>query len=188
MAADPVKRDARKAGDDARVEVSLLAAFDRNRAIGRDNALPWHLPADLKRFRQLTLGKPILMGRRTAESLGRALPGRRNLVLTRRGRVPFAGMQAVASVDAALRAAEEDGEGELCVIGGAQVYALALPLATVLHLTLVDTAVEGADAFFPAFDLDAWREISRERHAADDRHAFAFEFVDYRRQAKARQP
>src|SRR5690606_10425007 len=170
------------------LQVSLVAALDRNHAIGRGNTMPWHLPDDFRHFKALTMGRPLLMGRKTAESLGRALPGRRNLVLTRRGRVPFAGMQAVASVDAALRAAEEDGEGELCVIGGAQVYALALPLATVLHLTLVDTAVEGADAFFPAFDLDAWREVSRERHAADDRHAFAFEFVDYRRQAKARQP
>ncbi|MFC3715000.1 dihydrofolate reductase [Luteimonas soli] len=168
--------------------MALVAAVDRNLAIGRGNAMPWHLPDDFRHFKALTLGKPILMGRKTAESLGRALPGRRNLVLTRGGRVPFAGMEAVASMEAALRAAEEDGAGELCVIGGAQVYALALPLATVLHLTLVDTAVEGADAFFPVFDRDAWCEVSRERHAADGRHAFGFEFVDYHRQAKAAQP
>src|SRR3546814_6716699 len=111
-------------GGGTALRVSLVAALDRNRAIGRGNALPWHLPDDFRRFRALTMGKPILMGRRTADSLGRALSGRRNLVLTRGGRVPFAGMEAVASVDAALRAAEEDGAGELCVIGGAQVYAL----------------------------------------------------------------
>ena len=161
------------------LHVSLVAALDRNRAIGRGNALPWHLPDDFRRFKALTMGKPILMGRRTAESLGRALPGRRNLVLTRSGRVPFAGMEAVASVDAALRAAREDSAGELCVIGGAQVYALTLPIATALRLTHVHTVVEGGDAFFPEFDPDAWRVVARERHEVDDRHAFNFEFVDY---------
>ena len=107
------------------------------------------LPDDLKRFKALTLGKPILMGRKTAQSLGRALPGRLNLVLTRSGRVPFDGMQAVASLDDACRIVDEAGADELCVIGGGEVYALALPQATHLHLTWVDTAVSGADAFFP---------------------------------------
>ena len=161
--------------------LSLIAALDRNRAIGKGNALPWHLPDDLKRFKKLTLGKPVLMGRKTAESLGRALPGRQNLVLTRSGRVPFEGMQAVASLDAALRAADQGGAEEVCVIGGGEIYALALPAATHLHLTYVDTAVDGADAFFPAFDASQWRIVSRETHAADDRHAYAFEFVDYLR-------
>ncbi|MDN5781902.1 MAG: dihydrofolate reductase [Luteimonas sp.] len=161
------------------MRVSLIAAFDRNRAIGRDNTLPWHLPADLKRFKALTLGKPILMGRKTAESLGRALPGRRNLVLTRSGQVPFDGMEAVASINAAVREASGDGATELCVIGGAQVYALALSRATVLHLTHVDAAVADADAFFPAFAVDDWRTVSHERHEADARHAFDYEFVDY---------
>jgi dihydrofolate reductase len=157
--------------------LSLIAALGRNRAIGKANTLPWHLPADLKRFKALTLGKPVLMGRKTAESIGRALPGRRNLVLTRSGQVPFDGMEAVASIDDALAMATE--AGELCVIGGGEVYALCLPRATHLHLTYVDTMVEGADAFFPAFDADAWRVVSRDAHPADDRHAFAFEFVDY---------
>ncbi len=161
--------------------LSLIAALDRNRAIGKGNALPWHLPDDLKRFKKLTLGKPVLMGRKTAESLGRALPGRQNLVLTRSGRVPFEGMQAVASLDAALRAADEFGAEEVCVIGGGEIYALALPSATHLHLTHVDTVVDGADAFFPAFDVAHWRIESREAHTADDRHAYAFEFVDYLR-------
>jgi dihydrofolate reductase len=161
------------------MQVALIAAFDRRHAIGKDNALPWHLPADLKRFKALTLGKPMLMGRKTAESLGRALPGRRNLVLTRSGRVPFEGMQAVASIAEAMRAAQQDDAEALCVIGGAEVYALALPMATTLHLTHVDTVVEDADAFFPAFDPDAWRVVSRERHGADGKHAFGFEFVDY---------
>ena len=163
------------------IALVLIAALDRNRGIGRDNALPWHLPDDLKRFRALTLGQPVLMGRRTAESLGRALPKRRNLVLTRGARAPFDGMEAVASIDDALAlAAAEDAE-QLCVIGGGELYALTLPMATRLHLTHVDTLVDGCDAFFPAFEAARWRAVSREAHAADDRHAFAFEFVDYER-------
>jgi|SRR5690554_1504546 len=161
--------------------VVLIAAMDRNRAIGRDNDLPWRLPADLRRFKALTLGKPVLMGRRTAESLGRALPGRRNLVLTRGGRVPFEGMETVASVDEALAAALGSGASELCVIGGAQVYALLLARADAMRLTLVDAAVEGADAYFPAFDSGDWEETGRETHPADPRHAFGYAFVDYRR-------
>ena len=161
------------------VALVLIAALDRNNAIGRDNALPWHLPDDLKRFKALTLGKPVLMGRKTAESLGRALPKRRNLVLTRTRQVPFDGMQAVATLDEARALAVADGEEEICVIGGGELYALALPMATRLHLTHVDTVVDDCDAFFPPFDSAQWRAVAREAHAADDRHAFAFEFVDY---------
>jgi len=163
------------------MQLSLVAALDRNYAIGKDNALPWHLPADLKRFKALTMGQPLLMGRRTAESLGRALPGRRNLVLTRSGKVPFAGMQAVASIDEALREAAD--AGTLCVIGGGEVFESTLPLAARMHLTWVDTVVEGAQAFFPCFDPDPWEVRAREPHAADERHAYAFEFVDYVRRA-----
>lgn len=164
-----------------RIGLVLIAALDRNGAIGRDNALPWHLPDDLKHFKALTLGKPLLMGRKTAQALGRALPGRRNLVLTRSGQVPFAGMQAVPSVDAALQLASADGAGELCVIGGGEVYALCLPQATRMFLTHVDTTVVGADAFFPVFDPAPWTVVDRNRHAADATHAHAFEFVEYSR-------
>jgi len=158
--------------------LSLIAALDRHRAIGRNGAMPWHLPDDLKRFKQLTLGKAVLMGRKTAFAIGRPLPGRRNLVLTRSSAAPFAGQEVVASLDAAIAAA---GNAELCVIGGGEVYALALPRATRLHLTWIDTAAENADAFFPRFDERAWREIARVAHVADARHEFAFEFVDYER-------
>ncbi|MEO5566347.1 MAG: dihydrofolate reductase [Luteimonas sp.] len=159
----------------------LLAALDREFAIGKDNDLPWHLPDDLKRFKALTLGKPLLMGRRTAESLRRALPGRRNLVLTRSGQVPFPGMEPVASIDAALTLAEVDGAAELWVIGGGEVFTQALPRASRMHLTWVDTVVARADAFFPRFDPGQWRELSRQAHPADATHACAFEFVDYQR-------
>lgn len=158
--------------------ISLVAALDRNYAIGRDGAMPWHLPDDLKRFKALTLGKPVLMGRRTALAIGRPLPGRHNLVLTRGDTAPFAGQQAVASLDVALGAAR--GE-QLMVIGGGEVYALALPHATRLHLTWIDTEASHPDAFFPRFDAAQWRETSREAHAADARHEYAFAFVDYMR-------
>ncbi|TLX21063.1 dihydrofolate reductase [Thermomonas fusca] len=162
------------------MRVSLIAALDRNHAIGRGNALPWHLPDDLRRFKALTLGKPVLMGRKTAQSLGRALPKRSNLVLTRGGAVPFAGMQAVASLEAAIALAAGEGD-ELCVIGGGEVYALSLSLATHLHLTHVETVVEGADTFFPRLDAQRWRETARSHHPADAAHPFAFDFVDYER-------
>ncbi len=148
--------------------------MDRNRAIGVDGKLPWHLPDDLRRFKALTLGKPVLMGRKTAESLRRALPGRLNLVLTRSGRVPHAGMQAVASLAEALARA---AGAELMVIGGGEVYALALPLADRLELTEVDTRLPSADAWFPPWRTADWRETRREAHAADGRHAHAFTFL-----------
>ena len=162
-------------------ELVLIAALDRRQAIGRGNAMPWHLPDDFKRFKVLTMGQPMLMGRRTAQSLGRALPGRRNLVLTRSGTAPFAGMQAVASVEEACAIAAAEGTRALNVIGGGEIYALWLPVATRMHLTWVDTVVEGTDAFFPRFDPGEWRETWREAHPADARNEFAFEFADYER-------
>jgi dihydrofolate reductase len=154
----------------------LVAAHDRLNAIGRGNALPWHLPDDLKRFKALTLGKPVLMGRRTAESIGRALPGRPNFVLTRSGRAPFDGQVAVPSLREAIARVEAP---ELMVIGGGEIYALALPRAARVHLTLVDTVVDGADAWFPPLDPALWRETARAHHRADERHPLAFDFVDY---------
>lgn len=179
-----LRKDGRFRGDDGKkrmTQLSLIAALDRDFAIGRGNALPWHLPDDLKHFKALTLGKPVLMGRKTAQSLGRALPKRRNLVLTRGGAVPFAGMQAVASLEEALAQVAAEGGEELCVIGGGEVYALALPRATHLHLTHVETIVEDADAFFPRFDARDWRETARTHHPADAEHPLGFDFVDYER-------
>lgn len=158
--------------------ITLIAALDRHRAIGRGGAMPWHLPDDLKRFKALTLGKPVLMGRKTALAIGRALPGRENLVLTRADAAPFAGQVVVHSLDAALAHA---GGREVCVVGGGEVYALALPRATRLCLTEIDTATADADTYFPAFDAREWREVTREHHPADARHALAFDFVDYER-------
>lgn len=157
-------------------EISLIAALDRNHAIGRGGEMPWHLPDDLKRFKALTLGKPVLMGRKTAFAIGRALPGRANLVLTRGNAAPFAGQHIVRSLDEAI---ERAGEVELAVIGGGEVYEISLPRATRMHLTWVDTIVEDADAFFPQFDAHQWREVARNVCAADARNEFGTEFVDY---------
>jgi dihydrofolate reductase len=156
--------------------IVLVAAMDKNRAIGRGGALPWHLPDDLKRFKRLTLGKTVLMGRKTFQSIGRPLPGRRNLVLTRDASFRPEGVELVHSVQDALKL-----NSEIMVIGGGEVYALTLPLATQMHLTLVDTAIWDADAFFPDWSSLEWCETRREFHPADLRHAFAFSYVDLQR-------
>ncbi len=157
-------------------KIALVAAMDKNRAIGRAGALPWHLPDDLKRFRALTLGKTVLMGRKTYQSIGRPLPRRRNVVLTRDPNFGSEGVEVVHSLDDALQL-----EDEIMVIGGGEIYTLFLPLATQLHLTLVDTAIPDSDAFFPEWNTAQWRETHREFHPADEHHLFAFSFVDLER-------
>ena len=150
-------------------DISLIAALDKNRAIGRDGAMPWHLPDDLRRFKQLTLGKPVLMGRKTALAIGRALPGRRNLVLTRSGAAPFADQQAVESLAAAIVAARDE---ELMAIGGGEVYAQALTFADRMVLTEVEAEPEG-DTHFPQWDPAQWQRTSHEV-----RDGFAFSTYD----------
>ncbi len=160
------------------MKLSMIVALDRNRGIGQGNAMPWHLPDDFKHFKALTLGKPILMGRKTAESIGRVLPGRTNLVLTRSGQVPFEGMRAVASLDEAKAIAEGEGASELCIIGGGEIFRQLLDQASDLYLTWVDADVP-ADTHFPEVDPAVWQETSSEPHPADARHAYAFRFVHY---------
>ncbi len=152
----------------------LIAALAENRVIGRDNRLPWHLPADLKHFKALTMGKPMLMGRRTWESLPGLLPGRPHLVLTREPTYRAAGCTVVHALDEALEAAR--AASELMIIGGAALYAQTLPLAARLQLTLVHAVVEG-DALFPDYRSEDWRETAREPHPADRANACAYSFV-----------
>lgn len=158
-------------------EVAIIVAVDRDGAIGRGNALPWHLPDDLKRFKALTLGKPVLMGRKTAQAIGRSLPGRHNLVLTRGNSAPFPDQEVVNGIDAALALVD----GDLAVIGGGEVYAQAMAYASLVHLTRVDTHVTDADTFFAALDPMVWEETTRKAHVADSSHTYPFEFIDYRR-------
>jgi dihydrofolate reductase len=164
--------------------IALIVAVARNGVIGRDNTLPWRLPADLKHFKATTLGKPIVMGRKTFESLGKPLPGRTNIVITRDESFSAHGAVVVHSIDEALRVADEvatrDGAGEIMVIGGAQIYKEALPLARTLYYTKVELDVEG-DAFFPELDTAQWHCVERQVFAADGA-APAYELLRYARQ------
>jgi dihydrofolate reductase len=153
---------------------SLVVAMDRNRVIGRDNALPWRLPDDLAHFKRVTMGHPVIMGRRTWESIGKALPGRLNIVVSRNPRYAAPGCTVVPSLDAAWKAAGEAAEA--CVIGGTSLFEAALATADAIHLTEVDAEVPG-DTYFPPFDRSAWIEHEVQRHPADARHAHPFRIV-----------
>ena len=158
--------------------VTLIAAVARNGAIGRDNALLVHLPGDLPRFKQLTLGRPVVMGRKTWDSIGRPLPGRRNLVITRNTEWAAAGAERADSFDAALTLA---GDAErVCVIGGAEIYALALPHAHELQLTEIDADFEG-DAFFPDWPREAYDCVASETQTTPQ--GLVYRYVNYRRRA-----
>ena len=157
--------------------VAVVAASD-NDVIGRGNALPWHLPADLAHFKRLTLGKPVLMGRMTFEAIGRPLPGRRNLVLSRGG-FSAPGIETVPSLAAARVLVA--GEPELAIIGGAQLYAQALSEIETIYLTRVHCWLEG-DAHLPPLPLPEWREVAREERAADEKNAHAMSFITLERE------
>jgi dihydrofolate reductase len=160
------------------VIVSIIAAMDRNRLIGNRNRLPWHLPADLAHFKQLTMGKPIIMGRKTYESIGRPLPGRTNIVLTRSADFHAEGVVVANTLQQALdHAATED---EVMIIGGSTIYELALPGADRLYLTYLENSFEG-DAWFPDFDLAQWNVIASEEHRADEKNSSDYRFVTYAR-------
>ncbi len=153
--------------------LSLIVAMAKNRAIGIDNRMPWHLPADFAWFKRTTLGHPIIMGRKTFESIGRPLPGRRNIVVSRNPDFRADGVETAPSLTAALAMTKDD---DAFVIGGATLYTEALPLAKRLYLTEVDATPE-ADTLFPPIDTREWRERSRESHAADEKNAHGMAFV-----------
>lgn len=162
------------------MKLALIWAMARNRTIGRNNALPWYLPEDLKYFKRVTLGKPIIMGRKTWESIGRPLPGRTNIVITRDVAFQADGVRVVHSLEQALALAEKicllDGGDEAIVMGGAEIYALALPHADRLYLTQVHADVEG-DAHFPPLDLTQWHELGREDFAAQGPNPYDYSFL-----------
>ncbi|MEM8814960.1 MAG: type 3 dihydrofolate reductase [Pseudomonadota bacterium] len=151
-----------------------MAAVSANGIIGRDGELPWRLPEDLRYFKRLTLGKPVVMGRKTWESIGRPLPGRHNIVITRQPDYVAEGATVAHSPDAAL--ALLTGEPEVMIIGGGAIYRAFLESAERIYLTEVDAEIDG-DASFPPLDESLWTEVSREVHAADERHAHAYAFV-----------
>lgn len=156
--------------------LTIVVATDRNNGIGINNTLPWHLPEDLAHFKRTTSGHPILMGRKTFESIGRPLPNRRNIVITRNADWQHAGVESVSSLPAAAALA---GDGNAFIIGGAQVYAEALPLASRLIITRIDASYD-CDAFFPAVDEAIWKETAREEHRAET-SGLNYAFVTYER-------
>lgn len=153
--------------------ISLIVAMDQNRVIGLNNQTPWRLPADLKYFKKTTMGKPIIMGRKTYESIGRPLPGRKNIIVTRNRHFKAEGCIVVHSIEDALSAA---GEGEVMVIGGAQLYEQLLPVADRLYVTLLETQFEG-DTYFPEIDDEDWLEISREENKPSADIPFQYSFI-----------
>jgi dihydrofolate reductase len=166
--------------------VSMVVAATENDVIGRDNGMPWHLPDDLKYFKARTMGKPMLMGRKTFESIGKPLPGRTSVVMTRDPNWKHDGVVVVRSLDEALRwvassaanapANAASGVRELCAVGGAEIFRLVWPLAKRLFLTRIHANIEG-DTFFPKVEAREWREVERTEHAADERHAYAMSFL-----------
>jgi dihydrofolate reductase len=160
--------------------ISILVAMAQNGVIGNDNRLPWDLPDDLKRFKALSLGKPIVMGRRTFDSIGKPLPGRTNIVVSRQPGLAIAGVIVAGSLDAALAAA--GAVPEIVIIGGAEIFRQALPRTDTIHLTRVHARVAG-NVVFPELDPRQWRETAVEHHAADERHQYSFSFVTLQRVA-----
>lgn len=160
--------------------VSLIAAMDRNRLIGNNNQLPWHLPADFAWFKSTTMSKPVVMGRKTYDSIGKPLPGRSNIVLTRDASLEIEGVACVGSMEQAFACAS--GADECMIIGGSAVYALAMPAANRMYLTHVDAAFEG-DAWFPEMGNE-WKKISSNKHLADEKNAYACEFAVYERMSE----
>lgn len=158
--------------------ISLLVAMAQNRTIGRNNTLPWHIPEDLKHFKALTMGHTMIMGRKTFDSIGRPLPGRHTVVVTRNRDLRIEGCTVVHSLQEAIAASPQTEE--IFVVGGAELYALALPLADTLYITEVMQEVEG-DAHFPAFEMSQWQETAREVRQQDSPQALEYHFVTYQR-------
>lgn len=163
------------------MDLSIIVALGANRVIGAKNRLLWHLPAELQYFKKTTMGKPIIMGRKTHESIGTALPGRRNIVISRNAAFQALGCEVVSSLDAALSLVKDSAE--VMVIGGAQIYQQALPLAQRLYLTRIEGEFVG-DTFFPAWLASEWREVSCEQRAADTDNAYAMTFLVLERTLK----
>jgi dihydrofolate reductase len=156
------------------MRINLIVAMAKNRVIGIDNKMPWHLPADFAWFKRVTMGYPVIMGRKTFESIGRPLPGRRNIVISRNPQWRAEGCDVFASLDAAFASCKDNAD--VFVIGGATLYSEALPQTDSIYLTEVDAAPHG-DTFFPALDTAQWHERSREHRGADEKNAYAMDFV-----------
>jgi len=156
--------------------ISLIAAMANNRVIGKDNQMPWHLPADLGHFKAVTLGKPVIMGRKTYESIGRPLPGRRNIIISRNSDYTVEGCETAVSLEDAMKMVKK--VEELMIIGGGHLYSQAMPLADRLYLTFIDLKVDG-DTLFPEFEHLNLTEVKREKHLKDEKNPYDYQFVDF---------
>ena len=154
--------------------ISFVAAMGKNRVIGKNGKLPWHLPKDLKHFHDMTLGKPVIMGRKTYESIGKPLPDRTNIIITRDQSYKAEGCIVVHTIDEALKAA--GNAEEVMVIGGSQIYKEFLPRANRMYLTFIDEEFQG-DTYFPEYNIEEWKEISYEEHERDAENKYDFRFV-----------
>ncbi len=163
------------------MKIAMIAAMAKDRIIGADNEMPWHLPADLRHFKQVTMGKPVIMGRKTYQSIGKALPGRLNIVISTQADYYLDYAVVVASPEAAIDLATEHKSDEVMIIGGGSIYGLFLPLASELYLTFIDTQVDG-DTRFPDYESAAqWQQISCDAHEPDDRNPYHYQFVKLER-------
>lgn len=163
------------------MSIALVVAIAENGVIGREGGLPWRLSTDMKRFKAVTMGKPVIMGRKTWESIGKPLPGRRNFVITRHAGYTAEGAECVSSLEVALAlAGGAQADADICVIGGGEIYREALPLADVLHVTHVHAKVDG-DAVFPPIDAEIWEPVSREEVPAGEKDVYATSYVVYQR-------
>ena len=165
---------------DPRSRLSLIVAMAKNRVIGANNTLPWHLPADLRHFKTLTMGHHMIMGRKTYESIGKPLPGRTSVVVSRNAGYSAPGVIVVNSLKAAIEACE--GDEEIFVIGGAELYRQAIGLADRIYLTEIDADIAG-DAYFTEFDSKLWQETGRVSHSPDEKNLYSYHFVAYDRKA-----
>ena len=159
--------------------ISLIVAASENNVIGKDNDIPWRLPDDWKNFKATTMGCPLIMGRKTFVSIGRPLPGRRNIIVTRQKDVKFEGCDVVGSLEEAIALAKSDAPREVFIGGGEEIYRQALPLADRVYLTRVHTVIDGT-VHFPELG-DEWKEVSRQEHPADEKHPYAFTFLTFER-------
>ena len=156
------------------MKISLIVAMSRNRVIGKNKKMPWHLPAELRYFKQVTMGKPIVMGRKTFEAIGRVLPGRQNIVITRDPDFSFEGVEVVRSLDEAINVAGH--AEEIMIIGGAHLYQQVMDRADRLYLTLIEADIEG-DTFFPEYDKNEWQEVKSDYRKADDKNPYLMRFL-----------
>jgi dihydrofolate reductase len=160
------------------MNINLIVAIDEKNGIGKNNLLPWYLPADLKHFKTITTGHPIIMGRKTFDSIGKALPNRRNIVISRQSGLKIPGIELCSSLNDAIELCKV--ENDVFVIGGAQIFEQALPLANVLYLTIIHEDFD-ADVFFPVINMNEWTEQEKILHEPDEKNLYSYSFIKYKK-------